>query len=290
MSKTNQNTELRTPDAESNNGTENTKQRNQAEKKDWISGRNVDIGRQHRRGAVAFLGLGIIALLGAFLFPDLRSVLVALSGTGLFGAVLIQYLTLERFDSTKTSKAVYQTHATTGEEIVTEFGLQDDRVYIPVDNDEEGSAQVRLFIPSHVEFEIPDTDKSMPFLIDSGNELQRGVTLPPTGVDLYRDFRNMNSTVGEHPTPLVEHICDALVHQYEIVDEASVKTESERVQMSVSGDSYGSVDQFDHPVVSFLAVSLVATLDAPVTVDVTSNERVDYVVTCEWDERKADPR
>ena len=51
----------------------------------------------YRRTAAGMDALGGVALAGAAAFPGVRTVLVALAGTGLFGALLTHYLTPERF-------------------------------------------------------------------------------------------------------------------------------------------------------------------------------------------------
>ena len=53
--------------------------------------------------------------------------------------------------------------------------------------------------------------------------------------------------------------------------------------VGVVGSVYGPVDQFDHPVASFLAVGLAEGLDVPVSVQVESSTGdADAVVTCRW--------
>jgi hypothetical protein len=68
------------------------------------------------------------------------------------------------------------------------------------------------------------------------------------------------------------------------VDEEASDAAGDRVVVSfgVSNPTIGSLERFDHPVPSFLAVGLARGLDASVAVETTPAEgdRADYVVTC----------
>ena len=66
---------------------------------------------RYRRTAIGMAFLGGLGLLGAGLIPSLRELLLALGGTGLFGALLTYYLTPERFVAASVGEAVYGTLA-----------------------------------------------------------------------------------------------------------------------------------------------------------------------------------
>lgn len=243
--------------------------------------------QRNRRGAVVLAALGVGALLGALVLPGVRSILLALSGVGLFGAVLTWYLTSGRFVAAATGESIYSAFAATGEELVAEFDLQDERVYAPVRSGDSEGAPVRLFVPSRSDFVVPDADALAALIVSSDDERESGISVQPTGRRLYSEFRrSFRGRVADRPAPLADQLTNALVHELELVDGAFAKTESGRVTVSVSGCAFDPVDQFDHPVVSFLAVGLVSALDAPVTVDVTDADgSFEYLVTCEWDEQ-----
>ena len=239
----------------------------------------------HRRTALGLFAVGALAVLGALALPGSRDVLLALGGTGLFAGVLTYYLTPERFVAAETGERVYAALAATGAQLVAELGLRDDRVYVPVG---ETGAGVRLFVPSRSAFAVPPRDELDSLFVVTDDDRERGVSLSPTGAGLYREFESaMVGTVEEHPAALADQLADALAEGFELVESASADADPERgrATVEVAGSVYGPVDRFDHPVASLFAVGLAATLDRPVSLDVTPAEDgpADYFVTCEWD-------
>jgi hypothetical protein len=242
----------------------------------------------HRRTAFGLFAVGALAVLSAVALPQSRDVLFALGGTGLFAGLLTYYLTPERFVAAETGERVYAALAATGAELVTELGLQDDRVYVPVHATDDGGAGVRLFVPNRSDFAVPDRDELDSLFVVTENDRERGVSLSPTGGGLYREFEStMVEATGDRPTALAAQLADALTEGFERVESASADADPEggRVTVEVAGSVYGPVDRFDHPVASLLAVGLAAALDRPVSLSVTPVEDgpADYYVTCEWD-------
>lgn len=241
----------------------------------------------HRRTALGLFAVGLLAVAGAVAFPDARNVLLALGGTGLFGAVLTYSLTPKRFVAAGTGERVYAALAATGRELVGELGLREDRVYAPARIADESFADVRLFVPQRADYAVPDPETlDSTFVVEEG--VDRGVALPPTGAALYREFETaMAGEISSDPTSLAAQLADALVEGFEIADatRADVSPEDGRVTVAAEGSVYGPVDGFDHPVASFLAVGLAANLDRPVRAEATAAEEgpADYFVTCEWD-------
>jgi hypothetical protein len=251
----------------------------------------------HRRTALGLFVIGALAVLGGVAFPRSSNVLFALGGTGLFASVLTYYLTPEQFVAAETGERVYAALAATGEELVAELGLRDDRVYAPVRATDDAVADVRLFVPNRSDFAVPDREQLDSLFVVTERERERGVSLSPTGGGLYREFESsMVEDLAERPTDLAVQLADALVEGFEIVESASAGGDPEggereqgsaggRVTVEVAGSVYGPVDRFDHPIASFLAVGMAANLDAPVWLDVTPDEDgpADYFVTCGWD-------
>lgn len=255
----------------------------------------------HRRTALGLFAIGALAVLGGVAFPASREVLFALGGTGLFAGLLTYYLTPEQFVAAETGERVYAALAATGAQLVSELGLRDDRIYAPVrgavadgENDSK-TAGVRLFVPQRSDFAVPDRDQLDSLFVVTDNDRERGVALSPTGGGLYREFASaMVESVEEHPDALAAQLADALAEGFELVESASADADLDdgrrpggggRVTVEVAGSVYGPVDRFDHPVASLVAVGLAATLDQPVSLDVTPAEDgpADYFVTCEWD-------
>lgn len=242
---------------------------------------------KYKRGGRALTVLGVLALVGAIWLQDARSVLIALGGTGLFGAVLLLYLTPERITTQSTNESIYTAIEMTGKELIDEFKLRDDRIYIPIEGDTDVQPSVRLFIPAHGDFAIPGPHEAMELLIENPDGGIEGLSLPPTALELYREFSaSAHPSIADEPSQMADQVVDALVNQFELVEEATSTVEPERVTIAVTGSLYGPVDRLDHPVTSFSAVSLATILDVPVDVDVTPGDgRADYLVICTWDEQ-----
>jgi hypothetical protein len=238
----------------------------------------------YRRSALGLAAVGILAIAGGVLFPVAREVLLALGGTGLFGAVLTYYLTPEQFIAADVGTAVYGAMADTKGAIVDDLGLTEQTVYVPTDT---ANPEAWLFVPQHAEYEIPDDDAlATPFVV--GDEAsKRGVSIRPTGSPLLREFdATRTGDPGDDPVAAVDQLADAVAEQFELAEglDADVATDERRATVAVTGSAFGAVDRFDHPIPSVLAVGLAATLDAPVVAETTvaENERADYLVTLRW--------
>lgn len=245
-------------------------------------------GRQtaDRRIALGFFGVGVLVVLGAVVFPESRNILFALGGTGLFAGFMTYYFTPEQYIDADVGRRVYAASAETGEELVDELGLQKSRVYAPARTDAEAFASVRLFVPQHTDYAVPNPDQLGSLFVESDGR-DAGVSVPPSGGSLYREFEQlMAETVADQPSSLAAQLVDALVEGFELVESATPDAEDGCVSVEIEGSVYGPLDRFDHPVPSFLAVGLAAEFDVPVTAEVTTAEssHADYLVTCRWDD------
>ncbi|WP_435181709.1 hypothetical protein [Halorussus sp. AFM4] len=256
-------------------------------REEYVEGRRAG----YRRTAVGLFVVGALAAAGAVFFPDARSVLFALGGTGVFGAVLTYYLTPERLLAAATGEQVYAAFAATGRRLVAELGLQEEFVYAPADAAGE-FANVRLYVPQRSSFEVPAPTELGSLFVATEDDRSRGVAVPPCGGSLYREFeRSMTDSVADDPAVLADQLADAAVEGFELATSATADADPDdgRVAFEVAGSAYGSVDRFDHPVASLFGVGLTAGLDAPVTVEVTEDEDDSTaLVACEWDETEVD--
>lgn len=241
---------------------------------------------RHRKTALGFAGLGIVALAGGLLLSDAREVLFALGGTGLFAGLLVVFLSPERFVAASVGRDVYGAMADNEDGLATELGLTDDRIYVPTG---EGG-RVRLFVPQHADYEIPADDELGDVLVVPENETARGLSLRPTGGPLVDEYEQSASSelaaddLASDPEPLARGLAAALVEQFEVVDSVSVEAEPGRVTVAASDGAFGPCDGFDHPVGSVLAVGLARGLDEPVALSVraSEDERADWQLTCRW--------
>jgi hypothetical protein len=230
------------------------------------------------------VGLGVLSGMGALLFPTSQTVLLALAGTGLFAAVLTYFLTPEQFVSASVGERTYAAHAAIGAELVETLGLSETTVYLPTGNTTSEDAGVRLFVPQHRDYDLPDGSDATTLFVVTDDERQRGLAAPPTGSGLFAEFESMVGDTATRLPELSEQLADALVEGFELVESATpdVDPEEERVTIAITNSRYGAVDRFDHPVSSFVAVGLVRGMDRPVTLESTASDddRVDYLVTC----------
>lgn len=221
---------------------------------------------QYRRVAVGLAALGVVATIGAVVFPTARTVLLALGATGLFTAVLSYYLTPERFVAADIGAEIYETLATNQGAIVTELGLEDQHVYVPVG---ETHTRVKLFVPHHRDYAIPDDSHLDSVFVVTDDPDERGVAFEPTGDGLFGEFeRALDGPLGSTLPELLPQLRDALVEQFEIAEAVDFDAEADgdRVTVELRGDIYDDVSRFDHPARSFLAVGLARGLETPILV------------------------
>ena len=233
----------------------------------------------YRRSAIGLAVLGGLALAGAGAFPGVRTVLLALGGTGLFGAVLTYYLTPERFVGASVAGGVYAALASNLETITTGLELSDDAVYVPVD----GDPAVRLYVPEQPPgvVGVPDPEPLRNTFVVTPEH--RGLSLRPTGGSLYAEFDEAAAAVPRAPGELAAAAGEALVEQFELVDAADPDVDAAgRATLRVTDSAYGPVDRLDHPVASFVATTFAAVLEEPVALEVTDDDTTAYLVTCRW--------
>jgi hypothetical protein len=237
---------------------------------------------KYRRAARSLAVIGVVALIGGVIFPVARTVLLALGGTGVFAAVLVVYLTPERFVSATVGERVYEALAIDHAALIEELDLRSDRVYVPIET--ATSKTVRLFVPQHTEYDLPDDDELDSLFVTPQVERERGVAFEPTGRALAEELaETVRGGFAEEVAALGGQIADGLVETFELVDQASAEADPEngRLSIVVADSAYGPVDRFDHPVASLTAATLAAELGTPVTLEVDANDEK-FVVTCRW--------
>ena len=238
----------------------------------------------YRRTAVGLAAIGAVAGLAGVAFPASGTVLFSLAGIGGFGALLTYYLTPERFVAATVSETVYTAHADNGDALLGELGLSEQRLYVPL---EDPTRTATLYVPQDEGGVTPPED-DLDATFVAGEDGERGVSLRPTGGALFREFeRSLAGPLAEEPGPLADQLADGLAAEFELADavDPDVTADGSRCVFGIDGSALGSVERFDHPIASFLAVGLAVGLDRPVEAEVTpGDDRVDARLTCSWDD------
>ncbi|AKU08205.1 hypothetical protein [Haloferax gibbonsii] len=237
---------------------------------------------RYRQTATALAALGVAGLLGGAVFPPVRETLVVLGAIGLFAAAVTRYLSPERFIPVGVGSSVFGAHASNHAAVVDELGLQDTMVYVP-DADRDA---VRLFVPEHRGYALPDAEALRDTFVVSDDELARGVAFNPSGGGLFDEFeRSLDGPLGGDPETLARQATDALVELFELAETATAEADADdgRLTVRVEDCRFGSAETFDTPVASFVAVAVARGLDAPVVAEVAAGEEMDFAVTCRWD-------
>jgi hypothetical protein len=234
--------------------------------------------RRYRIGIISLAALGTLMGVAGIVIENSRTVLFALSGIGLFGAILSYMLVPERFIPTSLAWRTYAPLAEIGPLLVTTFGLSDRQVYFPTDN-----GRVRLLIPessrSLDNHDIPSTG-----IHESDGARQ--LVLPTTGDELLAAFREQHDeALQPDAEKLIDQLLDVLVEDFELIGwaNAHIESESGRAVVAVEQSYYGRPTTFDHPVAAFLAAGFVAGLGTAVVLAQTQrSEDGQYVLTYHW--------
>ncbi|RLM71371.1 hypothetical protein DVK05_01440 [Halorubrum sp. Atlit-8R] len=234
----------------------------------------------YRRTAVSLLIVGLLGIAGGVVFPDARTVLFALGGTGIFAGVLTYFITPERFISAEIGGRLFEAVHADREATIDELGLRGDPVYVPGD-------EVRLFVPRDTDAPLPESLTDLDLFVVPADPTTGGVAFHPTGVPLFEEFSDtMDQSLGTRPQSAAPVLADALVEVFELADsaESTVDTDTQRVTFEVRGAGLGDPRAIDHPIASFLSVSLVEALAEPVEVTVTEEDPL--TVTCRYGHRE----
>jgi hypothetical protein len=237
---------------------------------------------RYRRTAIGLAAVGAVAVLGGIAFPAGTTVLFSLGAIGVFAGLLTYYLTPERFVAATVGKAVYAAHANNSDAVVSELGLSEQHLYVPL---ESPTRAATLYVPQVEDAAVPPAS-ALDAVFVVGENGQRGVSLRPAGGALLVEFeRTLADPLADDPASLVDQLADGLIEVFELADGVDPELSSDGTQcvFGVTGSALGSVDRFDHPVGSFLATGVAVGLDRPVEMTVTTGDgRFDHRVTCSW--------
>ncbi len=221
----------------------------------------------HRRAAIALAGVGVLAGGAGLLLPTVRELLIALSGIGLFGAVLTYYLTPEQVLTADVSERVYTALVQNEQAVVSELDLSDEMVYLPSTE----SGNIRLFVPHYADYQLPAREELRSFFVVSESGHERGVAFTPAGKLLFEEFTETVSVSEASFDEYVSQLTDAAVHSFELASaiEYSSDASQGRLTIECTNPAYDGATQFDHPITSFVAVGIAARLGCPVSTTTT---------------------
>ena len=221
-----------------------------------------------------FGAVGVLAVVGGLVFAESREVLFSLAAAGFFASLLSFSLAPTRRISATVAEGIYEATATNGPALVDGLGLEDELVYVPVDD-----SRARLVVANGEDVPEAGTGQS---LADGAD----GLVLEPTGAGLYREFeRLLRTEAPSEPEPLAAALADGLENGLELVSAAEPTADVEQgtATVTVTGRVLGPLDRFDHPVASFLAVGFAAGLDRPITLEVARGVPPEtWHVRCRW--------
>jgi hypothetical protein len=221
------------------------------------------------------LAIGAFALLGAGVLPSLRSTFLILAATGGFGSVLLYFLTPDTLVPASVGQATYAAYRSHATALKEELGLEERSVYVPVGQETDQKDAVRLFVPQTRDWELPKHQSLRTTFVSPGQERRRGVAFTPTALTLWTEFTHGTSNIAAQPGPIANQLAEAIMEQFELAKTVETETDesARRVSVLVSDASYGAPTEFDHPLVSFIAVGLASSLKT--RVDILSIEEVD---------------
>lgn len=240
---------------------------------------------RYRDTALGLIGVGLLCGILGYFTPAASTVLFALAGTGLFAGVLTYFLTPKRFISADVGQRVYSATAQSFTRLCDDLGLSDRRIYLAAHTDEtttESDLDSWLFIPQTQDTEIPATDAfDSAFLVEDD---RRGLAVQPTGGDLVTAIRDsLTEPFGDTPEMLCSQLTDAIIEDLELAKSAEydIDQADRRVSVRFTGALYGDGTQFDHPIVSIMAVGLAAGLQTAIETTVTESDPL--AVTFRWE-------
>lgn len=246
---------------------------------------------QQSRSRQTVIGLAVVGGLAAgaaYLVPSAQEVLFTIAATGLFAAVLAYTLTPDQFVPVDIGEGIYESLSLNEQAVADELGLSNTRVYAATD------VGMRLFVPeidaydrAVVQAQAADGDVrhrlSEPFVV-SELASQSGLSLRPTARTLLSSFTDDHgNTLPEDPADAAVALQEGVTDVLELARDVTVDVDPAdgRVTFAVSGQLFGPMTRFDHPVASFFGVGLAQALSQPIELSVEETDDGSFV-TCWW--------
>lgn len=212
--------------------------------------------------AVGFLIVAAGAIAGAVVAPEFGDVLVALAGTGVYGAILFIALTGRRYVPASVSRSIYEALSENEATMASESGFDGGFRYVPGDSPAD---EVRLAALRTEEHQTSSTLTSD----DTPADAPSALFLKPTGSELFAEFEASYGDLPENPEEVIETLVEVARDEFELADSLTIKRESRDslATLRVTGSVVGDTTHIDHPLQSFVSVGLVKTIGKPISAE-----------------------
>lgn len=212
--------------------------------------------------AVGLLLVAAAAAAGTVVAPEFGDVLVALAGTGVYGAVLLVTLTRGRYVPASVSRSIYEALSENETAIASEFGFDGGFRYVPGDSPAD---EVRLAA-------LRTEEQQTSAIMTSGGtptDAPTALFLKPTGSELFAEFEASYGDLPDDPEEALEALVEAAKDEFELADSLTIKEETGDAlgTLRATGSVVGDTTHIDHPLQSFVSVGLVKTVGKPISAE-----------------------
>jgi len=222
----------------------------------------------YQKTALSLAAVGLVAVIGGIVFPDVRSVLFATGTIGVIGSVMTWHLRPAKTVPIELCEGIYQSASMTLTDIRTDLGLEAVAMYVSFGN------RVRGVIPPNRDSTVPD-DLAHAFPTD--HKGSKYLTFTPSGLSLVHEIEKIRITDKPQDfVTTVEAVAEGIVEHLEVADKVAISQESENSDLRISVDdpAFGPLTDIDHPVVSTLACAAVQSCDEPIIIETIDRETV----------------
>jgi hypothetical protein len=245
----------------------------------------------YRRAAVLLILIAAAAAGATTVYPESRDVLIGIAGTGAFGAVLLGTLVQERLVSASVGRAIYDVLWENEFRIANRLRIAETSRYVPTD---EESLGVRLYLTRSFEDPLPPSESMDSTVVTVGDHY--GMLLEPTGREFLAELVRTNGDLPGNVRVAQVLLREAIAQQFELADSVEVvdlafpdEAGRNRMTVRVWGSVLGDAARLDHPIRSFIAVSLARIVGEPIEAEGTTEENGSALLTFRWDGEPPEP-
>lgn len=246
---------------------------------------------RYRLTAVGFGAVGVLAGAATYFYPGSRELLILIAATGLFAALLTNQVAPAWFVPVQSNIGdnLLTVLSRNEEAVAQQLGVTMTQVYLPTD------VGTRLLLPKESDFDPgylrscierqhEEHERHCP-LVKDGTDDVLGLSFEPSAAPLIEQLEpNQEGASRTSFSESVVRLTELVSESLELVDD--VKTEVDKTNgvatFEFTEPAFGSVDQLDHVVVSFVGAGLAQTVSAPVSATVKPSRTNTTVVSYEW--------